>query len=149
MFATPMTIASNDASESFDGTSPALRRLMMRYGPDATLPAPDAWPGKIALLIDGGCGSACEDFVLRFKDGRRGVVLGQPTFGSTGQPYFVRFPEFGMTFRVSSKREYFPDGQSFEGVGVRPDTMIQVSRDELKRGADDQLEAAAKIALAP
>ena len=148
MYVTPMTIAANDASESFDGTLPALPHLMMRYGPDMTSPAAASWRGKIALLVDGGCGSACEDFVLRFKDGKRGVVLGEPTFGSTGQPYLVRFPEFGMSFRVSSKREYFPDGQPFEGIGVQPDRVIPVYRAELRRGADDQLEAAARIALA-
>jgi len=110
-----------------------------------TLPFPDAWKGKMALLINGGTASACEDFALRFKDGNRGPVLGEPSFGSTGQPYFVRFPEFGMSFRVSTKREYFPDGRQFEGVGVTPDVSIPLTRNELRQGTDIQLELAAEM----
>ena len=120
---------------------------MMRYGPDKAQPLPEAWKGKMALLIDGGCASACEDFVLRFKDGDRGLVLGEPTFGSTGQPYFVEFPEFGMSFRVSTKREYFPDGRQFEGVGIQPDQPIPLAREDLRRGVDSQLELAAQTVL--
>ena len=43
-------------------------------------PSPDAYKGRLALLVDGGCFSACEDFVMPFKDngrlrGGRDVVL--------------------------------------------------------------------------
>ncbi|WP_411906796.1 S41 family peptidase [Rhizobium mayense] len=99
----------------------------------------------MALLINGGTASACEDFALRFKDGNRGLVLGEPSFGSTGQPYFVRFPEFGMSFRVSTKREYFADGRQFEGVGVTPDVSIPLTRNELRQGTHIQLELAAEM----
>ncbi len=84
---------------------------MMRYGPDKAQPLPEAWKGKMALLIDGGCTSACEDFVLRFKDGDRGLVLGEPTFGSTGQPYFVEF-------RNSSCRSECPPSANISPMGV-------------------------------
>jgi carboxyl-terminal processing protease len=145
LVSTPMTIAKSDASNSFHGSIPALPTTMMRSGPDITLPCPDAWKGKMALLINGGSASACEDFAMRFKNGERGLVLGEPSFGSTGQPYFVRLPEFGMSFRVSTKREYFPDGRQFEGVGVTPDVSIPLTRNELKKGTDAQLELAAKM----
>ncbi|MGM4986521.1 S41 family peptidase [Rhizobium sp. 11_C7_N12_5] len=148
LVSTPMTIAKSDASNSFHGSIPALPTTMMQSGPDITLPCPDAWKGKIALLINSGSASACEDFALRFKDGERGLVLGEPSFGSTGQPYFVNFTEFGMSFRVSSKREYFPDGRQFEGMGVTPDKSIPLTREELRSGADTQLELAAKAVLA-
>jgi len=148
LVSTPMTIANSDASNSFHGSVPALPTTMMRSGPEMTLPFPDAWKGKMALLINGGSASACEDFALRFKDGKRGLVLGEPSFGSTGQPYFVRFPKFGMSFRISTKREYFPDGRQFEGLGVKPDKSIPLTRDELRSRVDTQLELAVKIVLA-
>ncbi len=88
------------------------------------------------------------DFALRFKDGKRDLVLDEPNFGSTGQPYFLRLPEFGMSFRVSTKREYFPDGRQFEGVGVTPDVSIPLIRNELREGTDTQLELVAKSVLA-
>ncbi|WP_337269142.1 S41 family peptidase [Oryzifoliimicrobium ureilyticus] len=147
MFTTPMTIAMADASGSFDGAPQALPTVMMRYGPQQTNPSSDAWAGKMAILVDGGCASACEDFVLSFKDGNRGLVIGEPTFGSTGQPYMTTFPEFGMSFRVSTKREYFPDGRPFEGVGIRPDLLVPLTIGQLKSGVDMQLATAAAAAL--
>jgi carboxyl-terminal processing protease len=86
---------------------------------------------------------------LRFKDGDRGLVLGEPSYGPTGQPYLLRFPEFGMSFRVSTKREYFPDGRQFEGVGLQPDKYIPATREELRSGTDTPLELAAMAVLAP
>ncbi|TWB53080.1 carboxyl-terminal processing protease [Rhizobium sp. ERR 922] len=148
LVSTPLTIADSDASNSFSGSIPALSATMMKSGSDLTMPLPDSWKGKIALLINGGSASACEDFVLRFKNGNRGLVVGEPSFGSTGQPYLVRFPEFGMSFRVSTKREYFPDGRQFEGVGITPDVSIPLTRNELRKGTDSQLELAAKAVLA-
>lgn len=147
VFSSPMTIAYSDASRSYSERPPHFAITACRYGPDITQPQPDAWPGSIAILTDGGCASAGEDFVLRFQQGGRGLVLGEPTWGSTGQPYFRRFPEFGMSFWVSTKREYFADGRPFEGVGVTPDRIIPLSRDELKNGIDMQLEEAARILL--
>lgn len=148
LYVTPQTIAEVDAQQVFGDGVPALPKMMLRLGPDVTQPAPGAWAGKMAVLADGGCGSACEDFVLRFRDGKRGLVLGEATAGTTGQPYFVRFPEFGMSFRVSTKREYFPDGAPFEGVGVRPDRAIPLTLAELRDGGDVQLEQAVKAMLA-
>ena len=148
MVATPLTVADSDARANISATLAALPTMMMRYGPDTTLPAPGAWNGPAAVLADSGCSSACEDFVLRFKDGHRGLVLGEQTNGSTGQPFFVNFPEFAMSFRVSTKREYFPDGHQFEGVGVTPDVTIQRTIAELKHGTDDQLEQAVATLLA-
>ncbi len=144
-FVSPMTIALNDAQEAFHGTVASLPQLMMRAGADTTQPEPDAFVGKMAALVDGGCASACEDFVLRFQDGARGPVLGEATFGSTGQPFVQRFPEFGMSFRVSTKRETKADGQAFEGVGVTPDMPIPLTRSELREGVDHQLDQAIRL----
>lgn len=142
LVATPMTIAVNDARAVFSRTLTQLPSVMMRYGPEVTAPRESAWKGRMAVLTNGDCASACEDFVMRFQDGKRGPVLGETTFGSTGQPYFVRFPEFAMSFRVSTKREYLPDGHQFEGVGIVPDVAIPLTRAELRRRDDDQLDRA-------
>lgn len=137
---TPMTIAEQDAHASFSSAAPI--RQMIRYGPDRTQPAADAIKGPMAVLMDGGCGSACEDFVIRFQSGKRGPLMGEPTFGSTGQPYFVQWPEWKMSFRISTKREFLPDGRPFEGVGVAPDIAVPQRVSDLTASGDPQLDRA-------
>ena len=39
-------------------------------------------PSRVAILIDGGCGSACEEFVLEARQSFTVKVIGQHTFGS-------------------------------------------------------------------
>jgi len=86
-------------------------------------PENPVYRGPIFILQDRYCGSACEDFVMPLKTSRRATVFGERTFGSSGQPYMVNF-ENGMSFRVSTKRMYLPDGSEFEGVGIKPDVEV-------------------------
>jgi len=109
------------------------------------VPAGDAYKGKVFLLVDGFCSSACEDFVLPFKTTGRGVLVGEPTSGSSGQPYYFDFGN-RMSFRVSSKRYYLPDGSPFEGVGLAPDIPIKPSLEDLKAGRDPVLVRALDMA---
>jgi carboxyl-terminal processing protease len=111
-------------------------------------PAADAYQGRIAILADGGCFSACEDFVMPFKDNGRAIVVGETTGGSTGQPYVVELGD-GMQAIVGSKREMLPDGGRFEGVGIRPDVEVKPTIEDLRAGRDVELEAARARLLAP
>jgi carboxyl-terminal processing protease len=60
----------------------------------------------------------------------------------------VQFPEFGMNFRVSTKRESLPNGRQLEGRGVLPDVAIPLTLEEIRSGKDVQLETAVKRLLA-
>jgi len=97
--------------------------------------APDAYHGKVYLLVDADCASACEDLVEPFKASGRGILVGEATAGSSGQPYYFDFGN-GMSFRISSKRYYLPDGSPFEGVGLKPDVEVHLSLDDMKAGRD-------------
>jgi carboxyl-terminal processing protease len=110
-------------------------------------PAADAYQGRLAVLADGGCFSACEDFVMPFKDNGRAIVVGETTGGSTGQPYVVELGD-GMQAIVGSKREMFPDGGRFEGVGIRPDVEISPTVEDLRAERDVVLEVARARLLA-
>lgn len=102
--------------------------------------------GELFLLADFGCASACEDFLLPFKQSGRGLIIGRRTRGSTGQPFLYSFDN-GMSFRVSSKRVYFPDGTQFEGVGIVPDISIQPSVEDVRAGRDVVLDRALELAV--
>lgn len=106
-----------------------------------TPPAEPVYTGPVVILVDAGCASACEDFVLPFKSSGRGLVIGEATSGSTGQPFVFDFGD-GMSFRVSARRVYMPDGSQFEGVGIMPDEELRPTFEHLRTGRDPVLERA-------
>lgn len=106
---------------------------------ETLMPSGDPYRGEIYILVDGGCGSACEDFVAPFKETHRAVIIGEPTWGSTGQPIVTDFRN-GMSLSVSTKRESFPDGSQFEGIGIMPDIEIHPTANDLRIGSDPVLD---------
>lgn len=122
-----------------------LGRVQLRM-PATTVPPKDPlYTGPLFVLIDGGCVSACEDFAMPLRTSGRATLLGQRTAGSTGQPYYYAFSDT-MSIRVSTKREYFPDGSRFEGVGIEPQVEIEPPPEELRAGRDPVLEKAEALA---
>jgi carboxyl-terminal processing protease len=49
----------------------------------------------------------------------------------------------GLIARVCAKRDTYPDGRDFMGVGVKPDIYVKKTVDDLKNGIDVELKAAA------
>lgn len=66
-------------------------------------PGTAVYTGRLIVLIDEGCASACEDFVMPLKVSGRATLVGEGTQGSTGQPYLQDFGD-GLSFRISTKR---------------------------------------------
>ena len=103
-------------------------------------PPKEHFSGKLVLLADGGCYSACEDFTMPFKDNHRAIIVGETTSGSTGQPWVIELKD-GMMALIGTKRAIFPDGTPFEGVGIKPDVESQPSIEDIAKGGDSVLEA--------
>ncbi len=103
-------------------------------------PAADAYRGQILALTGRYAGSAAEDFLMPFKDTKRAVLVGESTWGSTGQPIFVRHGSLQVS--IGSVRAFMPDGAPFEGVGITPDVGVASTREDLYAGRDAVLEAA-------
>lgn len=73
-----------------------------------------------------------------FKETQRAVILGETTWGSTGQTISTDFGN-GMTLNVSTKRESFPDGSQFEGIGIMPTVGIHVTERDLSDGREEEI----------
>jgi C-terminal processing protease CtpA/Prc len=122
---------------------------MMRYPADGLSPdAAHHFSGRVVMLTSANTFSAAEDTVVLFATSKRGVIVGEATGGSTGQPLSFNLPG-GGTARVCSKHDSFPDGKEFVGVGVTPDVAAHVTREDLVRGSDSVLDAGLKEALRP
>jgi carboxyl-terminal processing protease len=111
-------------------------------------PAADAYAGRVFVLVDRFCGSACEDFVMPFKTTGRGIVVGETTQGSSGNPYRTDLGA-GMRVSIGAVRYRFPDGNAFEGVGITPDVQIDRRIADIVAGRDAALARAQELAGEP
>lgn len=100
--------------------------------------------GPVVVLAGPRTGSAAEDFVVAFKTSERGKVIGQKTRGSTGQPLTIELPGGGGA-RICTKRDTYPDGREFVGIGVIPDIEIGPTRHDIAEGRDAVLEKALEV----
>ncbi|WP_289736271.1 S41 family peptidase [Paramuribaculum intestinale] len=82
-----------------------------------------------AILVDGGTFSAAEDFTAAFRGMGRGMIVGTPTAGSTGNGVqIVLIP--GVAYaNICSKHDVAPDGTEFVGTGIKPDIEIRENYD--------------------
>jgi carboxyl-terminal processing protease len=85
--------------------------------------------------------SAAEDFAVAFDFMKRGKIIGEATGGSTGQPLNFSLPGKGSA-RVCTKRDSYPDGKEFVGVGIQPTIAVQPRISDFRNGRDTVLEAA-------
>jgi C-terminal processing protease CtpA/Prc len=97
----------------------------------------------VAMLIDARTFSAGEDTAASFKLMHRGAIIGTRSGGSTGQPLGIGLPG-GGTARICVKRDEYPDGSTFVGTGVVPDSEIQPSIADLRAGRDTAMERASE-----
>jgi C-terminal processing protease CtpA/Prc len=97
----------------------------------------------VVVLTSARTYSAAEDFCVAFDYMKRGTIIGEPTGGSTGQPLFFKLPG-GLSARVRTKHDTYPDGKEFVDVGVQPGIVVRPTVQGLRSGRDEVLEAALK-----
>lgn len=95
------------------------------------------------VLIGNNTASAAEDFLVAADPIDHFTTMGDFTYGSTGQPMFIRLPGGGKA-RICTKRDTYPDGREFVGYGVQPDIMVPKTLDDILAGEDSLLSMAIK-----
>ncbi|MCE2990826.1 MAG: S41 family peptidase [Nitrosomonadaceae bacterium] len=103
--------------------------------------------GPVAVLTSAQTFSAAEDFMVSYQMLKRGVTVGTATGGSTGQPLFIKLPG-GGSGRICVKRDRFPDGREFVGVGIKPDIEAKRTVADVRAGRDPELARAVEVVLA-
>jgi C-terminal processing protease CtpA/Prc len=88
--------------------------------------------------------SAAEDFLVAIDGIPHVTTLGGPSGGSTGQPLSVPLPGGGRV-RICAKRDAYPDGREFVGIGVIPDVQVEPTVAEIQAGRDPELERAVAL----
>ena len=111
-------------------------KIMPSEGPSYT--------GPLVVLIGPQTVSAAEDFVVPLDYSNRALLIGSRTAGTTGNPLTVILPGGGI-FRVCTKRDSYPDGKEFVGIGIDPDIVVEPTQLDLFEGHDPALEKAVEV----
>ena len=98
------------------------------------------FPGPVVVLIGSETNSAAEDFVVPLHAAGRATIVGQKSRGSTGQPLRFSFLNGKINGRVCTKRDTYPDGREFVGVGIIPDVEVHPKPKNIAAGRDVVLE---------
>lgn len=95
--------------------------------------------GPIVVLMGPESFSAAEDFLVLLHSSKRATLVGSKTGGSTGQPLRFEF-DYGVNGRICTKRNAYPEGREFVGVGVIPDVEVHPTPADIMAGRDVVLE---------
>lgn len=102
---------------------------------------PDAYRGRVAILVDEMTGSAAEVFSGGLQSNHRATVLGATTAGAA-LPSLVKVLPTGAALLHAVADFRTSDGTVLEGRGVLPDIRVKPSRRSWIEGRDPALEEA-------
>jgi carboxyl-terminal processing protease len=93
---------------------------------------PGTWRVPLVLLIDQESASAAEILAGAIHDHRRGVVVGQRSFGKGTVQSIIQLrtlddagPRIGL--RLTTAKFFSPLGKPYSGAGVEPDVLLRQS----------------------
>lgn len=134
-------------SRIYSSAAHASGDLSMKWKPLPDTDSPferahsEHFDGPVVLLIGPRTFSAAEDFTMMFDAMKRGLLVGETTGGSTGNPLQFGLPG-GGTARICAKRDTYPDGRVFVGTGISPDLAVSPTVADIRSGRDAVLEQA-------
>ncbi|MCI0476815.1 MAG: S41 family peptidase [Anaerolineales bacterium] len=95
----------------------------------------------LAVLVNSGTASAAEIVAGALKDYKRGVLIGEPTYGK-GSVQVIRPLSDGAALHITVATWYTPKRTPFDGKGLEPDIAIPLTDDSIKKKLDPQLDRA-------
>ncbi|GLQ76253.1 S41 family peptidase [Vibrio penaeicida] len=93
------------------------------------------------VLIGRNTGSAALDFLVYLNKLERFTKYGETTNSSTGQPMSFDLPGGGKGI-ICVKHDFFPSGEEFVGIGIKPDVTVELKKARILKGYDDVLQIA-------
>lgn len=100
------------------------------------------YPNQVAILIDGGCGSSTEKFILDAKQSRKVKTFGTPTYGSVD---YLSVIEFSIecsdyVLFMPTVRTMRSVGFPLDNIGIQPDIYLDQYVEDWVSYACDYLE---------
>lgn len=104
------------------------------------------YQGNVVVLMGQNCMSSNESFLLMMKQAPKCQLIGEKSYGSSGNPHAVELGN-GVTVFLPSWKDCFPDGTCFEDKGITPDITVKADAMVFKK-RDPVLERALKVLMA-
>ncbi len=98
----------------------------------------------LVVIVNRGSASASEIFAGAIQDTRRGVVLGETTFGKGSVQNVIPMGN-GASLKVTIAEWLTPQGRSIHDVGITPDIESVRTREEFERNEDPVMERAMEL----
>lgn len=76
------------------------------------------------ILVNGGSASASEIVAGAIKDNKRGMLVGEKTFGKGSVQTLLPLPD-GDGIKITIAKYYTPSGVSIHGKGIEPDVPVE------------------------
>lgn len=95
----------------------------------------------LVVLINKGSASASEIFAGAIQDYKRGILIGEKTFGKGSVQELVDLQD-GSNLRLTIAKWFTPLGRSIDEVGISPDREIKLDEKDVAANKDPQLDAA-------
>lgn len=101
------------------------------------------FPQSVAVLIDDGCGSSCEQFVLFAEQSEKVTIMGQPSAGVLDYGNLIGVEAPCQTFTL-----YYPttrscrvaEGRGIDNIGIPPDIELSLEGESWITMATQQLK---------
>ncbi|MBK8259697.1 MAG: hypothetical protein IPK82_44445 [Polyangiaceae bacterium] len=106
------------------------------------VPAEHQWTGPVAVLVDGNSASAAEMIAGALASYRRGVVVGERTYGKGCAQEYLDDEAHAGVLRLTTLLYALPDGSPVQKTGIGPEIRLGL-------GGESETEASVARALAP
>ena len=107
----------------------------------------DLTDGKpLIILTNYGSASASEIVAGALKDHKRGIIVGENTFGKGSVQSIIPLKNKGA-IRLTISKYYLPSGKSISNIGVVPDIFVEENNEKflINTDSDNQLNFAIKL----